>query len=147
MVKLEKETIGSGVVAVVLNVSMSSIYRMTVSKELNPISGPGVDGYPVNLFLRRDVEDLNVAREALKSECVRIGKTTRFGRTSGNRSCPVQEKVMHRVKQLLEEQLSYTEAKQRVSGLELHRHLIKEGYKIGTTTIYKILRKQLDTTY
>lgn len=40
LVRLERETIGSHDVAAILQVSMSSIYRMTVSKELKPISGP-----------------------------------------------------------------------------------------------------------
>jgi hypothetical protein len=127
----------------ILKVSMSSIYRMTVSKELKPISGPLVDGYPVNLFLRSDVEELNGVRETFRTECVKVGKTTRFGRPSGNRSCPVQEKALYRVKQLLEEWLSRPGIKQRISRLVLHRQLIKEGYKIGTTTVYKMLHKQL----
>jgi hypothetical protein len=142
-VELEKEAIGSPAAAEILKVSMSSIHRMIVSKELTPISGPRVDGYPMNLFLRRDVEELNAVRATFKSECVRVGETTRFGRLSGNRSCPVQEKVIYRIKQLLEEWLSQPEVKQRISRLAIHRQLIKEGYKIGTTTVYKMLHKQL----
>lgn len=144
IVELEQETIGSPVVAKILKVSMSSIFRMTLSKELKPISGPLVDGYPLNLFLRSDVEELNAARAAFRDECVRVGKTTRFGKQSGKRSCPVQERVVFRIKQLIEEGLSLPEVKQHMSGSQLHRQLVKEGYKVGTTTVYKVLHKQLE---
>jgi hypothetical protein len=129
---------------VILNVSMSSIFRMTVSKELNPISGPHVDGYPANLFLRSDIEALSAKRKAFKLECVRVGKTTRFGKPYDNRHCPVQEKVITRLQQLLEESSPCTTAKKHISGLELHRQLIEEGYKVGTTTVYKVLHKQFN---
>jgi TniQ len=144
MVRLEKETIRSQDVMVILNVSMSSIFRMTVSKELNPISGPHVDGYPVNLFLRSDIEELNAARAAFRAECLRLGKTTRFSKQPGRRSCPVQEKVLSRIRQLLEERSPQPEVKQRLAGLALHRQLVEEGYKVGATTVYKVLHKQLE---
>ena len=146
LVELEKETIGSPEVAEILKVSMSSIYRMTVSKELQHISGPLVDGYPINLFLRSDVEELNKTREAFRAECVRAGKTARFSKQPGRRSCPAQEKVIHRIKQLVEERPSRGGVMHRLEGLALHRQLVKEGYKIGTTTVYKILHKQLEET-
>jgi len=144
IIRLEKETIGSHHVAAILQVSMSSIYRMTVSKELKPISGPLVDGYPVNLFLRSDVEELNAARAAFRAECLRLGKTTRFSKQPGRRSCPVQEKVLSRIRQLLEERSPQPEVKQRLAGLALHRQLVEEGYKVGATTVYKVLHKQLE---
>jgi excisionase family DNA binding protein len=147
IVELEKEEIDSQGVAEILKVSMSSIYRMTVSKELKPISGPLVDGYHVNLFLRSDIEELKASRAAFREECVRVGKTTRFGKPSDNRSCPVQEKVMYRIKQLLEEWLSQPRLKRRISRLALHRQLVKEGYKVGTTTVYKMLHGQLEQSY
>jgi predicted DNA-binding transcriptional regulator AlpA len=142
LIELEQETIGSSDVAEILKVSMSSIYRMTVSKELRPISGPHVDGYPINLFFRSDVEELNRLREAFRVECVSVGKTTRFGKQPGRRSCPVQESVIYRVKQLLEEWVTQSKVKQPLTGLALHRQLVKEGYKIGTTTVYKMLNKE-----
>jgi hypothetical protein len=144
MIELEKATIGSGSVAGILKVSMSSIYRMVLSGELKPISGPHVDGYPVNLYLRVDVEKLKTARDAFRSECVRVGKMTRYSKPSDNRSCPVQEKIIPRVKQWLKDQFSRNGMTQRICGLELQRLLLSEGYKIATTTIYKVLRKQLE---
>jgi Fe2+ or Zn2+ uptake regulation protein len=74
---------------------------------------------------------------------MKVGKTTRFGRPPGRRSCPVQEKVTHKIKQLLEERLSQHEIKPHLTGSDLHQQLVKEGYKIGRTTVYKVLHNQL----
>lgn len=117
---------------------------MVLSGELKPISGPHVDGYPVNLYLRADVEELKTTRDAFRAECVRVGKTIRYGKPSDNRSCPVQEKIIPRVKQWLKDQFSCPGMTQRICGLELQRLLLSEGYKIATTTTYKVLRKQLE---
>lgn len=144
LIEVEEQVIGSRTAAKILNVSMSSIYRTTVSKELKLVSGPLANGYPINLFLRSDVEELSRTRAAFRAECLRSGKTARFSKQPGKRSCPVQEKVIDRIKQVLKGRSSQRGVTQRLDGLALHRQLVREGFKIGTTTVYKVLHKQLD---
>ena len=50
-----------------------------------PVSGPGVDGFQYNVYIRSEVEELKKKRQSFKEEQVKAGKSSRFGRVSGNR--------------------------------------------------------------
>jgi hypothetical protein len=53
---------------------------MIAAGVLAPTSGPKVEGFGKNLFLRSDVKKLRDAREEFKARQVEKGKTSRFGR-------------------------------------------------------------------
>jgi hypothetical protein len=46
---------------------------------IKPISGPSVDGFGKNLFLRNNVIKLRAQRDAYKAKRMKAGKTSRFG--------------------------------------------------------------------
>lgn len=63
-------------------------------------------------------------------------------RVSPARPCPARERVRRRVEDLMREWSGRTTRKQRVTGTLLHRQLIEEGYAVGKTTVYEVLRER-----
>jgi transposase len=58
-----------------------------------------------------------------------------------DRQAPACQLIKARLAQLLNEWQSRTTAKQRLTGLRLHRQLREEGFEVGKTTVYKLLRQ------
>lgn len=80
LVEIEKQTIITPEAAEILGVNVSCVNKMIASGVLNPISGPTIDSFGKNLFLRSNVEKLHAEREAFKAKRVKEGGTARFGR-------------------------------------------------------------------
>ena len=57
------------------------------------------------------------------------------------RPAPSRDLVRDRVAALLEQWRLRTTRKQRVTGSRLHRQLVEEGYLVGKTTVYEVLRE------
>lgn len=89
ILEVEEQTIITPEAVEILRVDASCINKMIASGRLKPISGPSVDGFGKNLFLRSDVEKLSAEREAFKSKCAKEGKTTRYGRPHRNLSLSI----------------------------------------------------------
>ena len=81
----EKQLIRASEVSKILGVGISCVHKFTVAGDLTPIRGPHVDGKGVNFYRRSDVEALQEKREAFKAKQLQNGKSSRFGRVSGNR--------------------------------------------------------------
>jgi hypothetical protein len=141
LIEIEKQTIITPKAAKILGVDVSCVDKLVASGTLKPISGPTVDGYGKNLFLRGDVERLHAEREAFKTKCVKEGKTSRFGRPAGPQTSPVQDLIGPRIDQLIEEWRNQM-PKQRISGQRLYQQLISEGYQLGIATVYEYLRQK-----
>ena len=58
------------------------------------------------------------------------------------RARPVWERVQPRLDELLAEWEPRTTAKQRLTGMRLHRQLAEEGYQVGLTLIHEYLRER-----
>jgi transposase len=89
--------------------------------------------------VRRVARELGLSRITVKkylasSAPVRRGYTTR--------TRPVWERVRPRLEQLLAEWEPRTTAKQRLTGVRLHRALREEGYQVGLTMIHEYLRER-----
>jgi len=63
-------------------------------------------------------------------------------RESLKRPCPARERVAERIEKLFMEWHERTTSKQRITGTRLHRHLVEEGYNVGKTTVYEVLRER-----
>jgi TniQ len=77
--KEKKNLITSLTAAAMLELHQSSVSRMAQSGKLKPSRGPQVDGFAFNLFIRSDIEKLYAERVAFKQQCIKEGKTTRWG--------------------------------------------------------------------
>lgn len=102
LLEVEKQTIITPEAAEILEVYVSSINKMIAAGVLKPISGPAVDGFGKNLFLRSDVERLHKEREAFKAERMKEGKSSRFGKQAGSKAGPVLNVIGPRIDQLIE---------------------------------------------
>jgi len=138
LIELERQLIQSPEVARILNVSPSQVFRCTVAGVLRPISGPHVDGYALNWFMRQDVEAIGKARRSFKQRRIKEGGSARYGTQAGPSVSPVLEKISKRIDEL------HTEAKdlgRSLSGGKVHRQLVSEGYKVGMNSVYVYLRR------
>lgn len=88
--EMELNGIRSSEAAEILGVNISCVNKLTIAEELLPISGPKVDGFQYNVYLRTDVEALLQKRRAFKEEQIKSGKSARFGKVSGNRYSKTQ---------------------------------------------------------
>jgi transposase len=71
-------------------------------------------------------------------------------REPGQRARRVLERVIPRLKELLEEWTKRTTRKQRLTGTRLHRQLVEEGFEVGITTVRRYFRewkRQRQETY
>ncbi len=93
LVELREKTLITPEAASILGVNLTCIHKLKTSGVLRPVSGPDVDGFRLNLYLRDDVEKLRAEREGYKTKRVSEGGTSRFGRPAGPRWSPVQERV------------------------------------------------------
>lgn len=141
LLKIESQTIITPEAAEILGVNVSCIDKMVVSGILKPISGPRVDGFGKNLFLRGEVEHLHTEREAYKAGQVREGKSFRFGRSAGPANRPVQDVVGPHIDLLIDKWREET-PDQHISGYRLHEQLVADGYKTGINTVYVYLRQK-----
>jgi hypothetical protein len=140
IIKLNKQTITASEAAVICKVNLSCIHKLTVIGKLKPISGPNIDGFGHNLYLRTDAERLHAERETFKAKRNDEGGSSRFGRPAGPNRQPVRNEVRPRIEQLVKE-WSVKPKGQPLSGQRLHRQLAKEGYRVGINTIYVCLRE------
>jgi hypothetical protein len=140
--EIEGQTIITPEAAEILEVNVSCIDKMIASGLLKPISGPGIDGFGKNLFLRSDVEKLRAEREAFKAKRIKEGKASRFGRGKDLHPRPVLGKVGPRIDQLIQ-QWSTETPRQQISGQRVFCQLVRDGYRVGINTVYVYLREQL----
>ncbi len=138
-----KTLVGASDVRSTLRLSQSQLSRLIESGDLRPVHGPNVDGSPLNLFSQNDVEVVRKRREYYKRKRVREGGSQRFGKPAGPQRSPVIEAITSRVKELM------TEAAvngTRMSGRTIHKHLVKEGHKMGINSVYVCIRKARSST-
>jgi hypothetical protein len=140
LLEIEKETVISREAAKILGVSVSGLANMIDSGILKPISGPAIDGFGINLFLRSEVNKFRAEREAYKEKRIKEGGTGRFGRPRHQRARPVLDVIGPRIEQLLEI-WRMQEPSSHISGYRLYQQLIKEGYKLGIAAVYEYLRQ------
>jgi hypothetical protein len=138
LVDLKGQAVSSIEAATILKVNCSCIHKWTGNGKLKPISGPKVDGFGLNLYLRSDIENLHKEHEAFKVAQIQKGKTSRFGWLPSNYPRPVQENIAPRVEQLIREG-KVSSPKRIVSPAQIYKHLIAEGYQVGIMTIYSYL--------
>lgn len=139
LIEIERRTIITPEAAAILGVNPSCVDKMIANGELRPISGPKVDGFGKNLFLRDDVEKLHKEREAYKARLVKEGKTSRAGRGHRRPRPTVPEIISPRIAQLIARRKRQN-PHLLISGGELHRQLVGEGYKVGIASVYVALR-------
>ncbi len=63
-------------------------------------------------------------------------------RESQPRPAPARERIRQRLDELLAEWRHRTTEKQRLTGTRLHRQLAEEGFAVGKTTVYEVLRER-----
>lgn len=110
-----------------------------MARVLKPVRGPHVDGSGINLYLRDDVKKLREERDAFKAARIEQGKTTRFGYVQRPRPRPVLDLIGPRIDLLIKKLGTLFSAKQ-ISGAQIFRQLVKEGYKVGICSVYVYLR-------
>jgi hypothetical protein len=101
IINLTEQTITASKVAAICKTNESCIHKLTVAGELKPISGPNVDGFGHNLYLRTDVERFHAEREAFKGKRANEGGASRYGRPAGPKRQPVRNKIESRLRQLI----------------------------------------------
>ena len=89
--ELELNAVRASEAAEILEVNISCVNKLTLAGELIPVSGPGVDGFQYNVYIRSEVELLKKKRQAFIEQQIKLGKSSRFGRVSGNRYSKVQK--------------------------------------------------------
>jgi TniQ len=139
--EIEKQTIITPEAAEILGVYVSVVNKLIDSGDLKPISGPNVDGFGKNLFLRSDVEELRRQREAFKAKRIEEGGSARFGRQAGSKASPVKDLIGPRIEQLIEEWKKEMPNKQ-IIGRRLYHQLVGEGHQLGIVTVYEYLRRR-----
>jgi hypothetical protein len=140
LLEIEKQTIITPEAAEILGVYVSVVNKLIASGDLKPISGPAVDGFGKNLFLRSNVEKLREEREAFKAERMEEGKGSRFGKQAGSKASPVLDVIGPRIDQLVEK-WQERRPERRITGEHLYQQLIKEGYRTGINAVYVYLRQ------
>ena len=73
LVELREKTLITPESASILGVNLTCIHKLKTSGVLRPVSGPDVDGFRLNLYLRDDVEKLRAEREIYKTKRVSEG--------------------------------------------------------------------------
>ena len=63
-------------------------------------------------------------------------------RESLPRPAPARERIRKRVDELIEQWRHHTTEKQRITGTRIHRQLVEEGFSIGKTSVYEVLRER-----
>ena len=88
---------------------------------------------------RRSVaREMGVSRNTVR-KYLRISEPRRL--ETQPRARPVLESVAPRLEALMEEWSSRTTRKQRITGTRLHRQLVEEGFRVGSSTVRAWLRE------
>jgi transposase len=87
--------------------------------------------------IRRVARELSISRNTVSKYLEQAAPGRRIRR---RRARPVWERVEPRLEELLAEWEPRTTAKQRLTGVGLHRALREEGYQVGLTAIHEYLR-------
>jgi transposase len=89
--------------------------------------------------IRRVAHELGISRNMVSKY---LEQSAPVRRTYRRRERPVWARVQPRLEELLAEWELRTTAKQRLTGVRLHRALREEGYQIGLTMIHEYLRER-----
>jgi DNA-binding transcriptional MerR regulator len=141
LLTIQEQTITSSEAARILGVSPHNMRHLVDAGDLKPISGPNIDGFGINLFLRMDVEELHAKRETYKAKRIKEGKTSRFGKQRGPLKRPVQDMIGPRIERLIERWKKQT-PHQHITGSGLHQQLVREGYQVGINSVYVYLQQK-----
>jgi transposase len=87
---------------------------------------------------REIARQLNVSRNTIAKYLLQSQPQRQHNKA---RRAPACQQIEARFAQLLDEWQSRTTKKQRLTGLRLHRQLREEGFEVGKTTVYKLLRQ------
>lgn len=89
--------------------------------------------------VRRVARELGLSRNTVSKYLTEAAPVRRNYR---RRARPVWERVQPRLEELLAEWEPRTTAKQRLTGVRLHRALREEGYQLGLTAVHEYLRER-----
>jgi transposase len=90
--------------------------------------------------IQRVTHELGISRNTVSKYLEQSAPVRRTYRRRGTGRCG--RRVQPRLEELLAEWEPRTTAKQRLTGVRLHRALREEGYQIGLTMIHKYLRER-----
>ena len=99
------------------------------------------------LSIRQIARDLGVSRNTVRKY---VGDGEAAQRRRAPRPRPVLEDVRERIDEILQEWQTRTTGKQRITGTLVHRQLVGEGYRVGSTTVRAYLaekRRQRQEVY
>ena len=100
------------------------------------------------LSIRQIARDLGVSRNTVRKYVGDGGEPRR--RASPQRPRPVLDGVRERIDEILQEWSARTTGKQRITGTLVHTQLLREGYRVGCTTVRAYLaekRRQRQEVY
>ena len=100
------------------------------------------------LSIRQIARDLGVSRNTVRKYVGDGGEPRR--RASPQRPRPVLDGVRERIEEILQEWSARTTGKQRITGTLVHTQLLREGYRVGGTTVRAYLaerRRQRQEVY
>ena len=89
--------------------------------------------------IRQVARELGLSRNTVSKY---LDQSAPVRRTYRRRGRPVWARVQARLEELVAEWEPRTTAKQRLTGVRLHRALVEEGYQVGLTTIHQYLRER-----
>ena len=92
------------------------------------------------LSMRQIARDLGVSRNTVRKYVDGEGEPRR--REAGKRPQPVLAEVRERIDELVQEWGQRTTRKQRITGTLVHKQLLEEGYRVGSTTVRAYLAEQ-----
>ncbi len=99
------------------------------------------------LSIRQIARDLGVSRNTVRKY---VGDDGEPRRRASPRPRPVLDDVRERIEEILQEWQTRTTGKQRITGTLVHRQLVGEGYRVGSTTVRAYLaekRRQRQEVY
>ena len=89
--------------------------------------------------VRQVAHELGISRNTVRKY---LEQSAPVRRLRGRRARPVWARVQPRLEELLAEWEPRTTAKQRLTGVRLHRALREEGYQVGLTMLHEYLRER-----
>ena len=99
------------------------------------------------LSIRQIARDLGVSRNTVRKY---VGDAGEPRQRASPRPRPVLDDVRERIDEILHEWQTRTTGKQRITGTLVHRQLVGEGYRVGSTTVRAYLaekRRQRQEVY
>jgi len=91
-----------------------------------------------NHSISQVASDLGISRNTVSKY---LAQSEPSRQVSSPRPAPLRDKVSARIKELIDEWSPRTTPKQRITGSLLHRQLLDEGFQVGKTTVFDILRR------